>query len=336
MKKINTSLLSLIVIINIAACNSAEQTPNLWYDTQQATEQLPPPNSYSPPQQNRITTRQFVEPQYGAYSFQYPTNYQVNGGFLNNFYPFPYATLAKNEDNTLIFLNDKNSLAYMDANQVMFAAPGQVYMGCLLVNNMDEPTHARIALERKGFGNIRIGNMQPVQTASGGTRNMFPVSCTDAYGKQYHGKMFVTTNNTQGTPMIAYSESGFLTTGNIAEAEQDYQLVSNSFQLNEQVLQKLTTRYNDQILDAISENQRYVEKRVEQMQQFDQQMGKHAQKSADIIGGNTQRYNPYTGEQMIMEENYDPHYFIDANGNVITNSTGISPGADFQEMPEDY
>ncbi|MEZ4915595.1 MAG: hypothetical protein R2836_01260 [Chitinophagales bacterium] len=71
----------------------------------------------------------------------------------------------------------------MPVNQVFGGYEGQMYMGCLLVNAMDEYTHANIALQ-KNLQNISIKN--PIKDKKLGTA--YTVNCADADGINWHGK----------------------------------------------------------------------------------------------------------------------------------------------------
>lgn len=302
--------------------------------TKNQTIKMKQTNGNTPPA--RII-KTFTDPQFNAYSFQYPSNYKAGGGFLNDMYAYPYATLESQNKQDFIFINDPHSFGYMPVNQVFGGYEGQMYMGCMLVNNIDEYTHAGIALQKKGLQNIKVGNPINETSATGKKQTAYPVSCTDANGTQWHGKVYVNFSYIENMPVILPFESGYLTTNNDTKnIENDFKIVGATFKPNMQVVNQLGNEKNSQMQQATVQNQNYVNQLIENMQAFDKQILNNADKTIDIINNETQRMNPYTGKVMKISESNDQYYFINQQGQIISNNTGISPNADYMEMKEYY
>lgn len=289
------------------------------------------------PQQQTITEQTFVEPQYQVYRFSYPSNYTVkSGGFLNEYLAFPYFTLANQDASTIIFLNDEQSLAYWTSNNLFGIKTGQTYMGSLVYNPQNYETHIKIALQRKGFQQIQIEGKANRTKPNGESRNGYFVTVKNQQGETMKGIVYANFLNMQGVPIIVPYEMGFLTKGNVEQVEREFENINNSFKADEAVANRLSQEFNERMHRAAMQNNGYVNDQILSIQANTNRVLASAQRTADIIVGNTQRYDPYTGQTVRMSDNGDRHYYTDGNGNVITNNDGTNPGYGYEEMKENY
>lgn len=304
---------------------------------QQVTQKMPSQNIRQSELQHG--NRHYQEPVYRAFAFDYPGSYQViNAGLSQGSVLLPYALLGNADRSTFLFVNNASMFNYVHFSHVNMP-PGAFYAGAYVTDNISYPVHLEHVMKRNGIPSYRVEKQDTVYEQNQ-EQGRFRLAFQGQDGRQYRGTVYVTLTPAQGGPFVMPVDWGFFSSGDLGQAERDLTVMMQSLSVDRAVAQRLdqqraqeinhmrmADRRNNQALARSGSSGGYASSGS-----LTDESVKSSRRMADLIGGSTSRHNPHTGETERLNETYDNHYFADPSGNIITNNTGISPGADFREM----